>query len=228
MRWLVQAVDIEEEVEGEAMTLTPPARAIHRVRFVPTQEREALLTHECRRIKGLVLPPAARLWLWLAQQPDSFFAPAAQDTLPSPPAPSSASVTSAATSTTTSTTASAAPTAAKVGERMMQDGAASCGVGAELWPLLCFELQLKAEQEERLRRMGRGGDEGPGCVRARVFASLPAGCCRWVGGWSVWWLVTVRHIHTHKPNKQKKNKQGARGGAPGERRVGGGGSHAGM
>lgn len=137
----------------------------------PTQERRALLTHDCERLKGVVLPPPARFWAWLAQQPDAFFTAATEGT-PSPSSASASASAAAASSSSTSSTAAAAaapaaPSAAKAGERLMQDGAASCGAGAELWPLLCFELQLKPEQEAALQQMG-GGEARRGAAAAEL------------------------------------------------------------
>lgn len=129
------------------------------------------MAHDCQRLQGLVLPPPARFWLWLAQQPDSFFAAATEQGLPSP-SPSSSSLAalgsapaSASASASVSAPAQAAPSAAKAGEWLMQNGAQSCGVGPELWPLLCFELQLKVEQEQQ-------HTAAAGCVGGWVDADL--------------------------------------------------------
>jgi hypothetical protein len=156
--WEVGQIGVGQELVSDS---SPP-------RPHTNQERQALLSHECQRLKGLVLPPPARFWLWLAQQPDAFFNAAMEGGgLPSP------SSSSASGSAQASAVPAPAPSAAKAGERMMQEGAQSCGVGAELWPLLCFELQLKAEQEQAV---------AAGCVR--VFRAWVVVCCG-VVGWAV-------------------------------------------
>lgn len=44
----------------------------------------------------------------------------------------------------------------------MQNGLESCGADPRLWPLLCFELQVKMEQEEKIRRRWSAQEEGRG------------------------------------------------------------------
>lgn len=143
------------------LCVTHVSRRRPRTTHTHPQERQALLRHDCDRLKGAVLPPPARFWTWLAQQPDAFFTAATEGT----PSPSSASASASAPAAAAATSpavagVAAAPSAAKAGERLMQEGAASCGAGAELWPLLCFELQLKPEQEAALRRAVFGGGGG--------------------------------------------------------------------
>lgn len=46
--------------------------------------------------------------------------------------------------------------ALKLGERHFHDGHTSCGQGLYLWPLLAYELQLRNEQIDRLRKAFAG------------------------------------------------------------------------
>lgn len=103
---------------------------------VPAQEElHALRIYRFARLRRLISSPHIRFWMWLHRQSSTY-------------APSSSSSSSSTTS------------ASKVGEHLMQLQQEQGGPqgwdardGHKLWPLLCFELQLKGEQEERARAL---------------------------------------------------------------------------
>lgn len=101
---------------------------------MPTcEELHALRTYRFARLYRIISSPHICFWMWLHRQ-----------TFTCPPPSSSSSTTSAS----------------KVGEHLMQLRQEQGGPqgwdardGHKLWPLLCFELQLKGEQEERARAL---------------------------------------------------------------------------
>ncbi len=105
-------------------------------------EPRTLARFSFARLRRLLLPPHARFWLWLHRQKESDLY---------------AECTGAGSSTS----------ASKVGERLMTQqqeqpqpaaggGGWEAGDGRALWPLLCFEVQFKGEQEERARTLFKG------------------------------------------------------------------------
>ena len=117
--------DLREEVGKSIDTLDEPAH----------EERQALRVYRFARLQRLLSSPHARLWMWLHRQDSTMY---------SPPSSSSSSSSSAS----------------KIGERLMQQQQEQGGPqgwdaedGHKLWPLLCFELQLRGEQEERARAL---------------------------------------------------------------------------
>jgi len=120
--------DLREEVGKSIGSLDDPAR----------EERQALRVYRFARLRRLLSSPHARFWMWQHRQDSTAYSPS--------------SSSSSSSSSTTS--------ASKVGERLMQQQQEQGGPqgwdaedGHKLWPLLCFELQLKGEQEERARAL---------------------------------------------------------------------------
>jgi len=122
--------DLREEVGKSIGSMDEPAH----------EERQALRVYRFARLRRLLSSPHARFWMWLHRQNSTAYSP-----------PLSSSSSSSSSSTTS---------ASKVGERLMQQQQEQGGPqgwdaedGRKLWPLLCFELQLKGEQEERARAL---------------------------------------------------------------------------
>ena len=150
------------------------------------EERQALRQSHFARLRRLLLPPHARFWLWLHRQEDRNLVAECQGG-GGGKNNSSSEIQSHSSPSSPSSFAASASTACKAGERLLTQtqppeqpqqkegggggGAApeamarqasgggwEAGDGRTLWPLLSFELQLKAEQEEKVRtQLGKEG-----------------------------------------------------------------------
>lgn len=122
-------------------------------RFGPDcEERQAVMAYQFEQLWGLVLPPHMRFLLWLMIQPEEFYhhnrTAGAGRTRP------------AGGGGPAGGAAEAAGEDLEGGQGMegynMATGVPRTGVGrSELWPLLCQELSLTQEQEDKVREVQR-------------------------------------------------------------------------
>eukprot|EP00968_Pinguiococcus_pyrenoidosus_P017989 scaffold1833_cov255-Pinguiococcus_pyrenoidosus.AAC.7 len=128
VRQLAQAVSKTEKLNEEQLSALDRAlREVQNKFSVSCDERLAVMRFQFEELHSLALPVYSQLLTWILLQPDQFFR-------------------------SRRTNSSERASANKIGERMMASGITTCGPDADLWPLLCHELSLTYEQEEKLRQ----------------------------------------------------------------------------
>ena len=128
--------------EDQRAALSKALEEMHQKFSPDCEERLAVLRFQFEELHELALPMHSQLLTWLLLQPDSFFR-------------------------SRRSSSSERASANKIGERMMASGITTCGPDGDLWPLLCHELSLTYEQEEKLRQFQKRVVEDDGLKEDR-------------------------------------------------------------
>eukprot|EP00523_Entomoneis_sp_CCMP467_P011339 CAMPEP_0168741832 /NCGR_PEP_ID=MMETSP0724-20121128/12724_1 /TAXON_ID=265536 /ORGANISM="Amphiprora sp., Strain CCMP467" /LENGTH=851 /DNA_ID=CAMNT_0008789363 /DNA_START=218 /DNA_END=2773 /DNA_ORIENTATION=- len=119
----------QQQQQQQAATTTVPPPIWTTVLSRTSPELRVALTFQSQQSKSFCAPPSSQLVLWLTLQNDDFFrgGRAASERL----------------------------SAARIGERMLQNGNDKVTPAQTMWPLICNEIGLSYDQEEKVRMYQR-------------------------------------------------------------------------
>ncbi|KAG5181111.1 hypothetical protein JKP88DRAFT_322130 [Tribonema minus] len=120
-------------------------------------ERLAVVAYHFDQLQSIVLPTYSRFLLWLTERPDEFFVPSA----------TGRGGGGGGGGAGGGRAGGKGVAGGRVEYRQEASGAVQCGVGLDLWPLLCKELALTTEQEDKIKICQKAAAQDPQLMRDR-------------------------------------------------------------